>query len=140
MKLSAKTRYAARILFCMARNGVSHPVSSTWLSTHTGITSQFIEQIMQKLRTAGITNSVRGARGGHILVKQPKEVTIGTILTVMEGGIELSSCLGGSDSCDRCRKCAMYEVWTELNKNFSAMVNSITIADVVNGSCPDQFC
>ncbi len=140
MKLSAKTRYASRILYCMARHGVSTPVSSSWLSTQTGITSQFIEQIMKQLRSAGITNSIRGARGGHILVKDTKDITIGNIINIMEGGIELSNCLVGKESCDRCRKCAMYEVWAELNKNFSTTLDSITIADVVNSSSPEDYC
>ena len=82
MKLSAKTRYAARILFCLAQHDNS-PVSSSILSAKTGISAQFIEQILRQLRLAGITDSVRGAKGGHVLLRKPEEVSFGTILNVM---------------------------------------------------------
>lgn len=63
MKLSAKTRYAARILLYLAKYGIERPISSSKLATQTGISSQFIEQILRQLRLAGITGSIRGARG-----------------------------------------------------------------------------
>ena len=92
MKLSAKTRYAARILFYMAKHVMNEPISSNLLAAKTGISSQFIEQILRQLRLAGITGSVRGAKGGHILLRKPEELTFGCIVKLMEGGIELAGC------------------------------------------------
>lgn len=140
MKLSAKTRYAARILFCMAKHGITAPVSSSWLSVQTGISAQFIEQILRQLRQAGITDSIRGARGGHMLVQQPAQITIGAILNAMEGGMELSSCLEGPDSCERCHKCAMHSVWGDLQERLSDALESVTLADVLRGSRPGAGC
>ncbi|MBQ9453075.1 MAG: Rrf2 family transcriptional regulator [Desulfovibrio sp.] len=140
MKLSAKTKYAARILLCMAKQGNLVPVSSSWLSAKTEISAQFIEQILRQLRIAGITDSVRGARGGHILVQKPQDVTFGTILKAMEGGIELSNCLDCPDSCDRCRKCAMHNVWGELQQSLYNALEAITLDDVLRKSSPDMRC
>ncbi|MBQ9405830.1 MAG: Rrf2 family transcriptional regulator [Desulfovibrio sp.] len=140
MKLSAKTRYAARILFCMAKRKNDMPVSSSWLSTQTGISAQFIEQILRQLRAAGITASVRGARGGHILVQRPHEVTLGKILNAMEGGMELAVCLDCPESCDRCCVCAMREVWEELQENLNVALDSISLEDVLRKACPNTGC
>lgn len=72
MKLSAKTRYAARILLYLAKYGIERPISSSKLATQTGISSQFIEQILRQLRLVGITGSIRGARGGMCCCASPK--------------------------------------------------------------------
>lgn len=85
MKLSAKTRYAARILLYLAKYGIERPISSSKLATQTGISSQFIEQILRQLRLAGITGSIRGARGGHVLLRKPEDLTFGCIVKLMEG-------------------------------------------------------
>ncbi|MCR5814240.1 MAG: Rrf2 family transcriptional regulator [Desulfovibrio sp.] len=139
MKLSAKTRYAARILFCMAQHD-SNPVSSSFLSAKTGISAQFIEQILRQLRLAGITDSVRGAKGGHVLLRTPKEVSIGTILTIMEGGMELSSCLSCPDSCERYSDCAMHGVWGNLQASLNKTLDSITLEDVLKNSEESRPC
>lgn len=83
MKLSAKTRYAARILLYLAKYGIERPISSSKLATQTGISSQFIEQILRQLRLAGITGSIRGARGGHVLLRKPEDLTFGCIVKLM---------------------------------------------------------
>ena len=105
MKLSAKTRYAARILLYLANNGFDKPVSSSLIASKTGISSQFIEQILRQLRLAGITGSVRGAKGGHILMRKPEDLTFGCIVRLMEGGIELSGCLEKPGNCSRFDAC-----------------------------------
>lgn len=86
MKLSAKTRYAVRILLCLARYDSLSPVPSSWLAARTDISAQFIEQILQRLRRAGITDSIRGAHGGHVLLQQPADVSIAKILDIIYYG------------------------------------------------------
>lgn len=140
MKLSAKTRYAARLLFCMAKNGLGTPVSSSWLSTQTGISAQFIEQILRQLRSAGITNSIRGARGGHILIKDPSDITIANIIKIMEGGMNLSSCIGYPNACERCSNCTMHDVFEQLQDRLEKLFESVTLDDVVRNSQNKDGC
>ena len=69
MKLSARSRYAARILLELARHKAGTPMSAAVLSQHTGVSVQFVEQILKPLKQKGLTNSVRGAAGGHRLAQ-----------------------------------------------------------------------
>ena len=84
MKLSAKTRYAARILLDLARHEKAEPVPATRLSQHTGVSVQFIEQILKPLKLAGLTQSTRGASGGHSLAKKPADITLADVVHLME--------------------------------------------------------
>ena len=65
MKLSARSRYASRILLELAKHNGSAPMSAAVLSQHTGVSVQFVEQILKPLKQHGLTKSVRGAAGGH---------------------------------------------------------------------------
>ncbi|MDY3808928.1 Rrf2 family transcriptional regulator [Desulfovibrio sp. PG-178-WT-4] len=138
MKLSAKTRYAARILFYMAKHNPSEPVSSNLLAAKTGISSQFIEQILRQLRLAGITGSVRGAKGGHTLLRKPEELTFGCIVRLMEGGIELTSCLESPEACARFGDCAVRNAWESLQGTLDGALESITLDDILRNEalCP----
>lgn len=131
MKLSAKTRYAARILFYMAKHVMNEPISSNLLAAKTGISSQFIEQILRQLRLAGITGSVRGAKGGHILLRKPEELTFGCIVKLMEGGIELAGCLENPGNCSRFGDCAVRKAWESLQGTLDGALESITMEDLL---------
>lgn len=132
MKLSAKTRYAARILLYLAKNGLETPISSSLLANKTGISSQFIEQILRQLRLAGITGSVRGAKGGHVLLRKPEDLTFGSIVQLMEGGIELSGCLERPGQCSRFEDCEVRKAWESLQSTLDGVFESITLRDLMH--------
>ena len=131
MKLSAKTRYAARILLYLAKYGIERPISSSKLATQTGISSQFIEQILRQLRLAGIMGSIRGARGGHVLLRKPEDLTFGCIVKLMEGGIELSGCLEKPGNFVRLDGCEVRLAWENLQDTLDGVFESITLRDLM---------
>jgi len=59
MKLSARSRYASRILLELAKHKGVSPMSATTLSHRTGVSVQFVEQILKPLKQSGLTVSVR---------------------------------------------------------------------------------
>lgn len=140
MKLSAKTRYAARILLFLANNSVNKPVSSSILASRTGISSQFSEQILRQLRLAGITGSIRGARGGHVLLRKPEELTFGCIVRLMEGGIELANCMERPGDCTRFSECEVRKAWENLQSTLDGVFDSITLRDLMRDNllCPQH--
>ncbi len=133
MKFSAKTRYAARILLLLAQCGPEHPVPSRTLAKKTGISQQFIEQILRQFRLSGITLSVRGAKGGHILAYSPDDITFGCIVKLMEGGLELAECRGGS--CAKYNDCDTRKVWRNAQIVLEDALESVTLEDFLrNGN------
>lgn len=128
MKLSARARYAVRILLELAQKKEAGPVTASALSGRTGISTQFIEQILRPLRQAGITSSVRGASGGHLLAREPEDISIGDIVRVMEGGIRLTTCgSSGPASCSRYNKCRTRDAWSSLSRAFEREMDGVSL-------------
>ena len=50
MRLSARSRYATRLLLELARRKGDTPVSAATLAQETGISVQFVEQILKPLK------------------------------------------------------------------------------------------
>ena len=131
MKLSARSRYAPRLLLDLALHDDDTPLRTTVLSESTGITVQFIEQIIRPLKKAGLITSRRGATGGHILDKDPATVTVGEIVRIMEGGINLTDCVNDKSICDRSPTCRTRLVWQRASKVLEQELDSITLADLM---------
>lgn len=131
MKLSARSRYATRLLLNLASHAPNTPITTSLLSEATGVTVQFIEQIIRPLKQAGFINSKRGATGGHFLALAPDEITVGGIVRIMEGGITLTDCLKEDCECDRSAECRTRTVWERASKALEQELDSITLADLI---------
>ena len=73
MKISTKGRYALRLMLDLATNNSGEPVSLKDVAKRQGISDKYLEQIISVLNKAGYVKSIRGARGGYLLRKDPSE-------------------------------------------------------------------
>lgn len=134
MKLSARSRYATRILLDLAEHTEDKPLCASAISEKTDISVPFIEQILRPLKKAGYIKSVRGAYGGHIFLKDPSCITLGDIVRTMEGEISISLCCSAPDSCERSVDCRTRFAWEYISRIIERELDAITLADLMFNS------
>ncbi|MBN1866094.1 Rrf2 family transcriptional regulator [Candidatus Sumerlaeota bacterium] len=113
LRVSTKGRYAARIMVRLALSGTSAPARKQDVARAEGISSDYVEQILMKLKTAGLVVSHRGARGGFTLARPPHEITLADVLEATEGPLSFAPCV--EDRCERATVCVTQAVWREAN-------------------------
>ncbi len=98
LKLSRKTLYALEAVVDIAYNARSEPVQSKEITERQDIPQRYLEQVMQLLVRAGILKGVRGPRGGYLLARERRRITVGEIVRVIaalesngDAGYEASS-------------------------------------------------
>lgn len=131
MKLSTKGRYGVKAMVDLAMNYGKGPISIKEISERKKISEYYLEQLFSPLRKAGLIKSIRGAQGGYILSKEPKDITIYDIIEVVEGPIEISTCIDG-DACDNIDCCATRIVWKKIKKSIDEVTTSISLQDIVD--------
>lgn len=136
MKVSAKARYAVRLLLDLAMHKDQGPVRTADLSDHTGISVRFIEQILQPLKKAGLVQSTRGAAGGYVLSADPKEISMGRIIRIIEGNLCLTHCCEDPKNCHRSPSCRSHRAWVRVTQVLEAELEGISIADLQEGLPP----
>lgn len=136
MKMSTKGKYGLRALIDLAQYSEIEPVSITSIAARQGISERYLEQLMSKLKKAGIINSIRGAGGGYTLAKPLETISVGEVLRTLEGNIEPVECSGiQSDSiCDSSCNCVSKIVWQKINDSVNEAVDGIMIEELVNES------
>lgn len=141
MKLSARSRYASRILLELARHREASPMSAATLSQHTGVSIQFVEQILKPLKQHGLTRSVRGASGGHRLARPADSISLGEVIRLMESGIMLTVCCGEkADDCPRKDGCLTRRAWMRVSGILERELDSISLASLLqhgDAVCPE---
>jgi Rrf2 family iron-sulfur cluster assembly transcriptional regulator len=132
MKLSTRSRYGTRMMLDLAQHYDEGPVQIRNVSKRENISVKYLEQLIIPLKKANFIKSVRGPKGGHMLAKPPKAITVGEIVRVLEGGINLSSCIENPEVCDRTSDCLTRDLWEEATKTMYEKLNSATLSKMIN--------
>lgn len=134
MKLSTKGQYGVKAMFDLALHFGSEPISLKGIAERQGISEYYLEQLMAPLRRENLVKSVRGAQGGYVLARDPSKITVGEILDVLEGPLEISECLTDEEGaeCSKVHYCATRLIWVKIKTAINDVVNSITLADMIN--------
>ena len=102
------------------------------ISKRQDVSDKYLEQIISVLNKAGFVKSIRGAQGGYMLRKDPKEYTVGMILRLTEGSLAPVECVEEEETvCPRKQACATFTVWKKMNDAINSVVDNITLADLV---------
>src|SRR5882757_1285846 len=112
MKVSAKTEYACLAMLELAAHfGSNEPVRIRNIADEHGIPSRFLVQILLQLKGAGFVSSTRGASGGYQLIKPPGGISLGEVMTVIEGlETEVTSTAATNSPTAR----VLVEAWKEI--------------------------
>jgi Rrf2 family iron-sulfur cluster assembly transcriptional regulator len=134
MKLSSRSRYGTRMMVDLAQHYNEGPVPIGEIARRQDISLKYLEQLLIPLKKANFIKSARGAKGGHMLSQSPEEITIGQIVEVLEGGIDISDCLEDAGACQRSSDCLTRGIWESATRVMYEKLNSITLSDVVNNN------
>lgn len=132
MKLSTRGRYGVRALVYIALHEEEGPVAIHTIAEQQGISERYLEQLLMPLKKASLVKSIRGARGGYILGREPEKITMGDIIRVLEGPIAPVECVNevNPDECDRADYCVTRKVWSEVRDAISNILDSYSLKDL----------
>jgi Rrf2 family protein len=132
MKVSTRSEYAAKAVLFLALQGAvndaSHPAQIPSIAQYCSIPVKYLEQILVVLRNHQILGSRRGVSGGYYLLRQPSEITVGELVTLMDGNTGIGSGLG-SGSVDPLSQ-VLHTLWQEVDSAIVSTLEKTTVADL----------
>lgn len=135
VKLSTKSTYGLRAMIDIAINYKENPVSIKDISEREDISLKYLEKLMTSLKKAGLIDSIRGAKGGYILSREPNNISIGEILRALEGNLNPVDCkLLMDENCNIEDDCIMKFVWSKISEGINMAVDSMSLQDVIDKS------
>jgi Rrf2 family protein len=132
LALTRKTEYALIALCHLARQG-RKVVSARDIAMAHEVPLPLLMNVLKKLNRSGFLMSVRGAHGGYMLDKAPREITLEALVEAVEGPVHLVRCVNAGHDARACEisdacpiRGAIHRVHERLRKFFS----EVTIADL----------
>jgi Rrf2 family iron-sulfur cluster assembly transcriptional regulator len=112
------------------------PTSVRDIAERTGLPQPYLEQILLALKGAGLVRSKRGVGGGYVLARSPSDITLGSIVSAVDGPIVVGD-FGephANGACDHEGQCTLLAVWSEVGEHMRHHLDSFTLADMVSRS------
>ena len=137
MIVSTKGRYALRVMVSFAQRGNEDYIPLKEIAEAEGISQKYLESIMTTLSKAGFVDAIHGKGGGYRLHRRPEEYTIGSILKLTEGSLNVASCTSqGAAACSRSSCCQTLPMWERLDRMIDEFFEGITLADLLKEGQP----
>jgi len=109
---SKTCEYAIRALLYLSNQKKGEYVLTRQVSRATGISVTYLAKIFQELVRYRILESRRGAQGGVALAQPPEDISLSTVMEIIDDPEHLKSCVMGLDRCSDANACPLHVVWT----------------------------
>ena len=135
MKISQKGLYALQAIMTLARRHDQGAIKIRDIAAESDLPEKFLELILLEMKNARIVDSVRGAKGGYRLRRDPAEIPLSDIIRLIDGPLapmgdaEQLRSLIAKDADHR----ALYEVFLAVRDAAAKILENTTIADIVGG-------
>lgn len=135
--LSRKTKYGIKALIYIAKQDNLMPVLISEIAEKETISKKFLEAILLDLKKIGLVGSKKGKGGGYYLMKNPKDISVATIIRFLDGPIALLPCvsLNFYEKCVDCpseETCGLNKLMIQVRDNALNVLEKKTLHDLAN--------
>lgn len=132
MLITRASEYAILSLIVLSKN--DSPMDSETLSNRLMIPKSFLAKILQSLAKSGILKSFKGVNGGFALLLEPKDISMLSIMSAVEGRAPtVFDCAPSLESCplDKASLCSIWPFLNKLQGKIDSFLGELTLADVL---------
>ncbi|MBN1787134.1 MAG: Rrf2 family transcriptional regulator [Sedimentisphaerales bacterium] len=132
MKISTRTRYGMRAILELAMAHKSEPLQIKVIAERQKISNKYLEQLVAIMKSAGLVRSIRGPHGGYLLAKEPKDIKLSEVFTILEGPVLTVECVDHKEICLSCADCITRQLWMQMNDAILEVLDRETLQDLVD--------
>src|SRR5579859_5202644 len=130
-----RSDYGAHAVIELARRFGQGPVQCAEIASRQKIPESYLDQLLSSLRRVGIVHSVRGPHGGHELARDPRLLTLGDIVTALEGPVVphefVHEPAADAEGADWWAACAVRNAWLAATEASQRVLDQTTIQDLL---------
>ncbi|MCU1297034.1 MAG: Rrf2 family transcriptional regulator [Acidobacteriaceae bacterium] len=133
MKISQKGLYALQAMMMLARHYDQGAIRIRDIAYEEALPEKFLELILLELKNARMVESVRGAKGGYQLRRNPSDIRLSEIMRLIDGPLapfgdadQLRSLID-SDAEHR----ALYQIFLDVRNAAAKILDNTSLADII---------
>jgi len=127
VRISAKIDYACRAILELSLHWPNkEPVHVSSIAERQNVPTKFLTQILISLKQMGYVQSVRGKKGGYLLVRHPQEIQLCSVIQDL-GSIAMSESIDHNQANN-----VLGIIWTELDEVVTEAMKELNFDIICN--------
>ncbi|HEY4131746.1 MAG TPA: Rrf2 family transcriptional regulator [Gemmatimonadaceae bacterium] len=134
MRITTLAEYGVICALHLARRAAEGPITGREIAEVERLPADYVEQILLRLRRAGLVRSTRGARGGYALARTSEEISIRDVIEASESTTFDLHCVSHpveESRCSAAHDCSIRPVWMLLQKKIDAVLDGVHLSDLL---------
>ena len=134
MRITTWAEYGLICALNLAKRVGDGPITGREIASSERLPGDYVEQILLRLRRAGLVNSTRGARGGYMLARAADEISVREVIAASELGTFDLHCVShpvGEERCAESQSCSIRPVWMLLQQKIDDVLESVHLGDLL---------
>ena len=134
MRITTWAEYGLICALHLAKRAGEGPITGREIAAGERLPGDYVEQILLRLRRAGLVNSTRGARGGYSLARPPEDISVREVIAASELGTFDLHCVShpvGEERCAESQSCSIRPVWMMLQRKIDDVLDSVRLGDLL---------
>jgi Rrf2 family protein len=134
MRITTLAEYGVICALHLARRADEGPITGREIADVERLPSDYVEQILLRLRRAGLVRSTRGAHGGYALARPAEQVSIRDVIEASETTTFDLHCVShpvGEERCSSSHNCSIRPVWMLLQRKIDDVLGGVCLADLL---------
>ncbi|MCX6119443.1 MAG: Rrf2 family transcriptional regulator [Proteobacteria bacterium] len=138
MNLTSKSRYALKIMMDLAHYSHQPLVRRGDIANRQGIPTDYLDQIMIRLRAGKLVESTRGRSGGYRLARPANEITMWDLFSSVEESMIPVECISTGHACDFAGSCVSKNAWVDIFGALRDSLGKITLQSLASSWASDH--
>lgn len=134
MRITTWAEYGLICSLHLARRYGDGPVTGREIAATERLPADYVEQILLRMRRAGIVSSIRGAHGGYVLADEPSAISVRQVVNASEHSTFDLRCVThpvAEDRCSDASNCSIRPVWMMLQQRIDDALESVHLGDLL---------
>ena len=135
MRITTLAEYGVICALHLAKRVGEGPITGRDLAARERLPVDYVEQILLRLRRAGLVKSTRGAHGGYELGLPPAEISVRDVIAASELQTFDLHCVTHPVEQERCsasHACSIRPVWVMLQMKIDDVLERVRLADLLH--------
>jgi Rrf2 family protein len=134
VRITTLAEYGVICALHLAKRAGEGPVTGREIAATEQLPVDYVEQILLRLRRAGLVKSTRGAHGGYALALVPDGISVRDVIAASEHQTFDLHCVThpvGEERCSASHNCSIRPVWVMLQQKIDDVLQSVSLADLL---------
>lgn len=132
IRLGKLTDYGLVLMTCMARADSPSLRTARDLALETKLPVSTVSKLLKHLLQSGLLTSHRGIKGGYVLARDPREISVLEVIAAVEGQMALTECSTAISLCQIEPCCPIKNNQRIINQAVRGVLEKVMLSDLAN--------